>query len=283
MPDHGLFGAGIVYDIAWAAEIHLIRVLGDTGVGDLLALTHALSQLPALLLSGENAGKRLIVNLSLMLDIPPSEHLLSLWFPRTSASLPALRRRWSDVCRTLTLLQSSIVEVIDWLGEQGALVVAAAGNDNLGATVRPEPRLPARHESVLSVAAVDMTRQPAGFSNRGDAPGFGNGLAVLGGNAALAGGGGPPQISRGGDGQPDAVVGIFSADELPLGAGKNETGWAYWVGTSFATPIISAIAARVWCVNPHLTPDEVKAAVHAFATSPEGALDCSAVIAWQQT
>ncbi|MFL5691430.1 MAG: hypothetical protein ACJ795_06460, partial [Ktedonobacteraceae bacterium] len=30
----------------------------------------------------------------------------------------------------------------------------------------------------------------------------------------------------------------------------NASGWAYWIGTSFATPIISAIAARTLELNP---------------------------------
>jgi hypothetical protein len=48
--------------------------------------------------------------------------------------------------------------------------------------------------------------------------------------------------------------GIYSSVEFPplsldapaqYYAAPNDTAWAYWVGTSFATPIISAVAARV--------------------------------------
>ncbi|MGH2351178.1 MAG: S8 family serine peptidase, partial [Chloroflexota bacterium] len=34
-------------------------------------------------------------------------------------------------------------------------------------------------------------------------------------------------------------------------------GWGYWAGTSFATPIISAIAASVWSAEPGIDPPEV--------------------------
>ncbi len=54
----------------------------------------------------------------------------------------------------------------------------------------------------------------------------------------------------------DAVRGLYSADTFPalpaedMALGRpnppvaNTNGWAYWPGASFATPIISAVAAR---------------------------------------
>ncbi|MDQ3702757.1 MAG: hypothetical protein M3442_17805, partial [Chloroflexota bacterium] len=78
MPDHGLFVAGIIRDIAPTAEVHLIRVLDDAGVGDLATLTNTLRALPERLLSGANSGARLVVNLSLMVDVPQKDRLLRL-------------------------------------------------------------------------------------------------------------------------------------------------------------------------------------------------------------
>jgi subtilisin family serine protease len=37
-------------------------------------------------------------------------------------------------------------------------------------------------------------------------------------------------------------------------ADDNKYGWIYWSGTSFATPIISALAANVLARNPRLDP-----------------------------
>ena len=42
----------------------------------------------------------------------------------------------------------------------------------------------------------------------------------------------------------DGVIGIYSG-EFP-GRRPNETGWAFWSGTSFATAIVSGIAANFW-------------------------------------
>jgi subtilisin family serine protease len=52
----------------------------------------------------------------------------------------------------------------------------------------------------------------------------------------------------------DALCGVYTASQYPAlsrndpeseYAIPNSKGWAYWSGTSFATPIISALAARV--------------------------------------
>ena len=70
MPDHGLFSASIVRQLAPHAEIHLVRVLCDYGVGDLLALADVLGRLPAAL--NPKGDRRLVVNLSLVAGMPPA-------------------------------------------------------------------------------------------------------------------------------------------------------------------------------------------------------------------
>ena len=45
MPDHGLFIAGLIRDIAPKASIRLIRILNDLGGGDLYNLFAALTDL----------------------------------------------------------------------------------------------------------------------------------------------------------------------------------------------------------------------------------------------
>ena len=50
--------------------------------------------------------------------------------------------------------------------EAGVLVVAAAGNDGLDASLGTEPSYPAAYDSVIAVAAVDESLQRAGFSQR---------------------------------------------------------------------------------------------------------------------
>lgn len=302
MPDHGLFSVGIVHRIAPAAEIHLIRVLGDHGVGTTEGIAAVIRRLPGGL---PLDGKKLVVNLSLMADLPPgvgveattahgavrtSAEFVAYLFPESvklssAAALAALIDPAAPpigphiaVKRAVELTHESINRVMKWLGEHPLpdnsssrrLLVAAAGNDALGQPAVPQTRLPARYDHILGVAAVNLEGRPSQFSNRGDEQSIGDGIATFGGDASHV----PPGNATSpvlidtspGPGSIDAVVGIFSAPQFPFntplpatGGGApasaaataaatrtNDTGWAYWSGTSFATPIISALAACVW-------------------------------------
>jgi hypothetical protein len=283
MPDHGLFVAGTVRDLAPSAEVRLLRVLSDYGVGDLLVLAHVLSRLPDAFLT--DPTRRLVVNLSLVADLPPSDRLLPTWLPNTAKDPTTLVRRYADVCAVLNAVHGCLFRCIDSLTARRdqVLIVAAAGNDALGRPVRPEPRLPARYDDVFGVAAVRQSVQASNFSNRGDSVVLGNGVAVLGGNAV------PDPINPNtrsplvdtSTSPADAVVGIFSSERLPIDGQANETGWVYWAGTSFAAPIVSAFAAGVWAAEPGLSADDVVARVRAFQSTPNSDLEVPAIVATQ--
>jgi subtilisin family serine protease len=118
--------------------------------------------------------------------------------------------------------------------------------------------LPARFDTVLGVAATTSDpRQPARYSNVGDEQELGDHVATFGGNSSDAL---EPE---------DGVIGIYSGefpDHRP-----NETGWAFWSGTSFATAIVSGIAANFWAVrrsqDPTLHAADVLAELHAEASA----------------
>lgn len=285
MRDHGLFCAGLVRDIAPTCPIHLIRVLSDYGVGDLETLTDTLMRLPDEL--PLNDDQRLVVNLSLGIAMPPGAQLLRDYLPNTfkdlegalaqtgksdlRSALDAVDRGRhpivTEVVAYLDWLQGCLQRVDDWLaGQQGRmLVVAAAGNDNgfleglppgQAFAARPEPRWPARFDSALGVTALTIGGGRAAYANRGDIATLGNGVATLGGNVR-----GRSMTTLGeinlGASPVDAVVGIYSSEELTLDPQQNSTasnsqadvkpaGWVYWSGTSFAAPIISALAADYW-------------------------------------
>lgn len=248
--DHGLFAAGIIRSILPTAPIHLIRVLDDHGVGDTLALTQALGQVRDF---ADRAGRRLVVNLSLVTAIPTGEDFVRMWLPKTSQDPKLREARGGDIEVIREAAQAGVGDMVDWLAACGVLVVAAAGNDAVGGNgpgaPRPEPRLPARCDTVLGVSATRRGGQTAAaYSNRADMFVMGDGIATFGGNRDREN---PPAIDTARK-SVDAILGIYSAPQLPDAGGDgarratNASGWAYWAGTSFATPIISAAAVRVW-------------------------------------
>jgi subtilisin family serine protease len=156
----------------------------------------------------------------------------------------------SQITRTVDLLEVGLRELGTCLSLNNCLVIAAAGNDSLAQVearqARMEPRLPARLDSVLGVAATTTNpRQAARYSNVGDERELGDHVATFGGNASDAL---EPE---------EGVMGCYAGD-FPDGR-PNETGWAYWSGTSFATGIMSGIAANFWATRPGLDAASVLA------------------------
>lgn len=169
------------------------------------------------------------------------------------------------------------------------LIVAAAGNDNHwferppndAVRHRPEPRWPARYPEVIGVAAVGFADENAYYSNRADIESQSNGVATFGGNAVRKGeeylgeietysgltgaSGGLTGIEA--DKKVDAVRGIYITDPVMLDAGDNKTGWVYWSGTSFATPVIAGLAADFWASYPDASPEQI---ITVFTGGPEG-------------
>lgn len=267
--DHGLFVAGIVQHLAPGSSVHLLRILNDVGVGDLLAIAQVAQQLPARFLS--KTGRRLVVNLSLGSDVPTGERRVARWFPHLFGDQRTLSQHHHDVQALLEQSVESLATIFNWLERQDVVVVAAVGNDNQpGDARREEPRWPAHFDSVFGVAALKGDATPADYTNLGDerSTAEDNGIATFGGNAVLSTGSSGPRDTD----VADAVVGIYSAEEFPFGQGANHNGWAYWAGTSFATPIISALIAQEWILHPHLTARDVIAAVRARAESGGSAL-----------
>jgi hypothetical protein len=282
LADHGLFVAGMIHDIAPDAEIHLIRVLNDTGVGDALGLSHVLASLPAEL--GIGGRRRLVVNLSLgaTIPVPPRRHW-ARWLPATHAAGARSTARPQPDSAARQLLQDahrSLFSMMGWLQRQGVLVVAAAGNDALRPQTHegmpPPPRYPARYQTVFAVAAAGPDGAPATYSNRADVRPLGNGITSFGG-----------EIGRDGAG----VIGVYTAPTFP-GGQANATGWAQWAGTSFATPIVAGVAARLWAGDNRQQPPQLMQRIRSLAKpmasgaapdpDPDGALDAPLLAAWQE-
>ena len=271
IPDHGLFIAGLIHGIAPNAPLSLEPVLDETGLGDLSLLLLGLKKVL------DNKGERdpRIINLSLGF-LPHPARLPAIWYgferPYDSEHLHMRDlydrerdEKWvvahrSQVDETVNLLQTGLRALARYLSLNNCLVVAASGNDSLESVetgqARMEPRLPARFDTVLGVAATTSDpRKAAPYSNIGDERELGDHVATFGGSVT--------------DGlQPeDGVIGIYAGD-FPFDR-LNETGWAFWSGTSFATAIISGIAANLWArrrrENGHVHASEILADLHAEA------------------
>jgi subtilase family protein len=269
MPDHGLFIAGLIHAMAPQARLSYQPVLDDMGLGDLSLLLLGLQRV----LADKAEGEPQIINLSLGF-LPHPARLPAAWYglPRphdplyvysSALSDPERDQRWvsanrEHVDRTVDLLQVGLRELARYLKLNNCLVIAAAGNDSLlpveSGHVRMQPRLPARFESVLGVAATtSRPTEAAAYSNLGDERELGDHVATFGGSI--------PDAQHPDEG----VIGIY-AGEFP-DRRPNETGWAVWSGTSFAAAIVSGIAAHMWASAPTLNAAEVLAQTHAAASA----------------
>ena len=123
-----------------------------------------------------------------------------------------------------------------------------------GVSHRFEPRYPAAFPEVISVGAVDNEGLATSYSDYPSVQPNHNGVATYGGALPQPV---PPQPDPSVKTHAvvkDAVVGLYSASHFPtLSASEtppgdytpveNSYGWAYWSGTSFATPIVSSLVA----------------------------------------
>jgi subtilase family protein len=248
MPDHGLFIAGIVRDLAPDASLECIRVLNKYCVGDLKTLADALVYIESRMSQGGDLYQQpVVINMSLV--IPTKEELMSVGID------PDLGGPDNDV---YTGLRQQIQNLVGL----GAIIAASAGNEGdlreNPSGNRPGPLFPAAFayppysiDGIIPVGAVDNKGKVTSYSCY---PGA-RGIATYGGEVPKVTPKDPdpdnPPIVK----VSDAVRGIYSSDDYPpLSAdtptleyeAPNDHAWAYWVGTSFATPIISALATRIF-------------------------------------
>ncbi|MFI5315728.1 MAG: S8 family peptidase [Myxococcota bacterium] len=128
-------------------------------------------------------------------------------------------------------------DVFTQVHDAGVIVVAAAGNDATSA-----PSYPAAYDGVVSVAAVDLNGSPATYSN------FGPTIDVTAP-------GGDTSVDRNADGFADGILSTLADDSVsPL-----KFGYAFYQGTSMATPHVAGVFALMRSVDPTLSPDQIDA------------------------
>ncbi len=260
MVDHGLFVAGVIRDLTPDANIECIRVLNDYGVGNTTVLTNALTDIYNRLgPGGDLNGQQVVINMSLV-TTPANEELEQFGF----------------TLQTIMPAREGLLIPLELLAAQGVVFVASAGNDSdPNNPMNPDgfrwgSRFPAAFaypgvrdtglSEMIPIGAVDSQGIAADYSNY---PGT-NGIATYGGKRPQ-----PDPPNPGGTvtriiGDIDAPRGVYSSVLYPALAKEDtepfhstppfsypeyqrngSSTWAFWAGTSFATPVISALAARI--------------------------------------
>jgi subtilisin family serine protease len=209
---HGLFVAGLAYAVAPDSDLSLIRVLEEDGCG---TLYHIVEGIDAFM--DESRAKKqdlhsTVINLSFGLHRPS---------PELNFALP------SNIGTLERVLQGAISE--------GVTIVAAAGNDSYEGPPNPvrEMELPAGYEYVIGVAASSIDRGRGCFSNKGD-------IAAPGGNGVQSGTD-PCAIPACSDDPEPCLISLVYGPPA---------GYAYWVGTSFAAPLVSGQRALLLQATP---------------------------------
>lgn len=267
MADHGLFTTGLVHAVAPRANLHLIRVLNETGQGDVATLLHALATYQRnRWLANDHSLKNSVINLSLGTRTRTTfygrtpNHLLDLLaelYPQLSAEEQLLLNSFINNHIAIPALNKAMIE----LETLGAVVVAAAGNDSAEHLPPLPMQSPAGFDNVIGVAASNDQRNRSCFSNLGD-------VAAPGGDAMKGRRCIPQQIAHyctvittmPQNCRNLFIMSLVSKDLFP-------NGYAYWIGTSFAAPMVSGLAGLVLEHRANLSPAEVESIIHCGATA----------------
>lgn len=252
LADHGLAIAGIVRSIAPNAHVECIRALNDFCAGDGTAFIKVLETIHnrMLLINPDDNGnqgdlyqKPVIINLSLV--VPPDSMLSQLGL------------------QNISNVRTDLLRAMQSLADLGVIFVSSAGNEGDSryqpanpSGVRPNALYPAAFAynglmpgtSIIPVGAVNKHGDAASYScYPGDL-----GIATYGGDV-------PQQFKKDSSGcfteaeHIDGVIGLYTGlsfpsllleDCEPTYPAPNSHAWAYWSGTSFATPIVSGLMAR---------------------------------------
>lgn len=237
--DHGLFVAGLVHIMAQDSNIELVRVLDGNNKGDLYTLIEELYDF----IASVEGDTEAVINLSLGMRLIPEE---GEGFEELSRELGALR------------------DILAFAECSGVVVVAAAGNGSADMEEPLEAYYPAAWPEVIGVAASNEDNERSCYSNKGD-------VAAPGGEGDVRENDCRPLHYTCKDSMCEhGVLGpVFQNEKYPVG-------FAYWVGSSFATPLVSGLAAKIQEYAPGLPPESVRSIIECSARNSSDDSDLGA-------
>lgn len=154
---------------------------------------------------------------------------------------------------------ASLRLLLDVANALGIVVVAAAGNDSAPTPGSHGPQIPAAWETVIGVSASNYERKLACYSNAGDV-------------MAPGGGGVAPYCQPGLDRcrTADCKYALISLSTASW------TGFGYGVGSSFAAPLVSGLAAIIQSVDGWLPCVEIKQKI--LSSAIDGVVDGQSIL-----
>lgn len=266
---HGVYAAGLAHAVAPDSEKVLVRVLNDTAQGDLFSLLKGIATYTNVRLAEANA-ENLVYNFSLgvnpfIREVGPPEEALNHIRDLIAGEVPEYAALLDDGSLELGMVPiPTLRKMFIDLNALGITSVAAAGNDSDNSTTVYTQR-PAAYPEVIAVAATDFSGEPACYSNVGQ-------LAAPGGAGAIQRGTCTPQEVTNYCREVEDVNSPacnFALISLVTET-KNGTpnGYAYWIGTSFSTPMVSGLSALLLASSPaSLLPGQVFSLVNSGATA----------------
>ena len=166
----------------------------------------------------------------------PNAILYAAGLPNSSGTVPPVAADVINMSLGARAPDQRLTDAINQAVAQGVIVVAAAGNDG-----GPIPNFPAASDNVIAVAATDILSQRAPYSSfytRID-------IAAPGGDASA---------DLNADGLPDGIAaGIAALDGFTF-----QPSYAFYQGTSMASPTVAAGIALMKGIEPSLTQSNIE-------------------------
>ncbi len=247
--DHGLFVCGLIHAVAPESEIHLVQALNENLTGTLGTLDYVLVHyMRERLAENGQTLTNTVMNFSLGLSYDPeSPSFAPVDWQQYGTWIRAFAGGAID---PMNMPLPSFATLMALADHYGAALVAASGNGTEDLHNRIE--LPAAFPFVLSVQASGVDGTETCYTKPGE-------VAAPGGDPALFPPGRCPKRVDGG-----CKRGIISLAPRTSPC----SGYACWVGTSFAAPLVSGELATILDCNASISAQGLRAAVFAGAPAP---------------